>query len=207
MARGTSLADITPRPLEHPVPWKGNRSHETYGLYCSRYAAALAPHPGGSGGSAPPPFPVGLGMPRPLQGVKALGWGKTAKNHPRDNGGGSGDCHQHPLSFQLPAPHPPCPGYLLRGEGGRAPAPLFPFPAWQTLGAGGLGRTRGRQRGRSAWADAARGTGQGCPCSSRGGGAAPHSGRAPALAAPTPWGWWQGWPTAPANSRCLSARR
>ncbi|XP_074997382.1 uncharacterized protein LOC142078565 isoform X3 [Calonectris borealis] len=35
MARGTSLTDIAPRPLEPVVPWKGNRSHETYSLYCS----------------------------------------------------------------------------------------------------------------------------------------------------------------------------
>ncbi|XP_052644998.1 uncharacterized protein LOC128142734 isoform X1 [Harpia harpyja] len=32
IARGTSLTDIAPRPV---VPWKGNRSHETYSLYCS----------------------------------------------------------------------------------------------------------------------------------------------------------------------------
>ncbi|XP_029871043.1 uncharacterized protein LOC115341765 isoform X1 [Aquila chrysaetos chrysaetos] len=35
IARGTSLTDIAPRPIEPVVPWKGNRSHETYSLYCS----------------------------------------------------------------------------------------------------------------------------------------------------------------------------
>ncbi|XP_072712524.1 uncharacterized protein [Ciconia boyciana] len=35
IARGTSLTDIAPRPIEPVVPWRGNRSHETYSLYCS----------------------------------------------------------------------------------------------------------------------------------------------------------------------------
>ncbi|XP_042648394.1 uncharacterized protein LOC116960212 isoform X2 [Tyto alba] len=35
LARGTSLTDIAPRPLEPVVPREGNRSHETYSLYCS----------------------------------------------------------------------------------------------------------------------------------------------------------------------------
>ncbi|KAM6382929.1 transmembrane protein 116-like isoform 1-T1 [Alca torda] len=35
VARGTSTTDIAPRPIEPVVPWKGNRSHETYSLYCS----------------------------------------------------------------------------------------------------------------------------------------------------------------------------
>ncbi|XP_076219858.1 transmembrane protein 116-like isoform X1 [Aptenodytes patagonicus] len=35
IARGTSLTNIAPRPIEPVVPWKGNRSHETYSLYCS----------------------------------------------------------------------------------------------------------------------------------------------------------------------------
>ncbi|KAM6284655.1 transmembrane protein 116-like isoform 6-T6 [Spheniscus humboldti] len=35
IAHGTSLTNIAPRPIEPVVPWKGNRSHETYSLYCS----------------------------------------------------------------------------------------------------------------------------------------------------------------------------
>ncbi|XP_074725695.1 uncharacterized protein LOC141943888 isoform X3 [Strix uralensis] len=35
IARGTSRTDIAPRPLEPVEPGRGNRSHETYSLYCS----------------------------------------------------------------------------------------------------------------------------------------------------------------------------
>ncbi|CAN0020559.1 unnamed protein product [Bubo scandiacus] len=35
IARGTSRTDIVPRPLEPVEPGRGNRSHETYSLYCS----------------------------------------------------------------------------------------------------------------------------------------------------------------------------
>ncbi|KAM6089771.1 uncharacterized protein LJ206_004075 [Theristicus caerulescens] len=35
IARGTSLTDIAPKPIEPGVLWKGNRSRETYSLYCS----------------------------------------------------------------------------------------------------------------------------------------------------------------------------
>ncbi|XP_075598935.1 uncharacterized protein LOC142600017 [Balearica regulorum gibbericeps] len=35
IAHGTSLTDIAPKSIEPIVPWKGNRSHETYSLYCS----------------------------------------------------------------------------------------------------------------------------------------------------------------------------
>lgn len=43
IARGTSVTDVAPRPIEPVVPWKGNRSHETYSLYCSRYVTGLPP--------------------------------------------------------------------------------------------------------------------------------------------------------------------
>ncbi|XP_051481224.1 uncharacterized protein LOC127387201 [Apus apus] len=43
VARGTSLSDIAPRPLEPPLPWKGNSSNETYSLYCS--SCLLLIHP------------------------------------------------------------------------------------------------------------------------------------------------------------------
>lgn len=43
IAHGTSLTNIAPRPIEPVVPWKGNHSHETYSLYCSRYTAMLPP--------------------------------------------------------------------------------------------------------------------------------------------------------------------
>ncbi|KAM6100986.1 transmembrane protein 116-like [Pterocles gutturalis] len=46
VARGTSVTDIAPRPLEPVVPWKGNGSHPTYSLYCSRYTAVLPPAEG-----------------------------------------------------------------------------------------------------------------------------------------------------------------
>ncbi|PKK17934.1 putative LOC102092104 [Columba livia] len=35
VARGTSVTDIAPRPIEPIVPGKGNSSNETYSLYCS----------------------------------------------------------------------------------------------------------------------------------------------------------------------------
>jgi len=43
IARGTSVTDIAPKPLEPIVPWKGNGSHETYSLYCSRYTNVPPP--------------------------------------------------------------------------------------------------------------------------------------------------------------------
>ncbi|KAM6420994.1 uncharacterized protein J5M81_000509 [Pluvialis apricaria] len=35
IARGTSITDIAPKHIEPIAPWKGNRSDETYSLYCS----------------------------------------------------------------------------------------------------------------------------------------------------------------------------
>lgn len=43
IARGTSLTDIAPKPIQPGVP--SNRSNETYSLYCSRCRTSLTTQP------------------------------------------------------------------------------------------------------------------------------------------------------------------
>lgn len=144
------------------------------------------PTPRGEPGVGTPCLPNGLGHATGTPpGGGSFGVGEGIKKCPREDAVALGDRHQHPLSLQLPAPHPPCPGYLLPGERCRVPIPptgpsprlAAPDPAAQTLpGAGGLGRTLRGQRVHGVWADADGRSGQGCPCWSGGRGAAPSPG-------------------------------
>lgn len=206
IARGTSITDIAPRPIEPVEPWKGNCSNETYSLYCSRYPD----REGGAGGGHPSPFPTGLGTP---PGGEGFGVREGIKTCPGEDAMALGDRHQHPLSFQLPAPHPPCPGYLLRGERCREPVPSPP-PADPNAAKGGWAQKDTRKAAGPRWMLLG-GSGQGCPHSSSGRGAAPSPGAGCSRAV----GFvarlspcrrsrsGQFWPTAPLISHCLAVRR
>lgn len=157
IARGTSLTDIAPKPIQPSVP--SNRSNETYSLYCSRCSTSLAARPQQGArsrhhaGTTRLPSWVGWeGSHRAnLRVGKGLGVGDGIRKCHGDGAVASGAHHPHPLPFQLPAPHSPFPGSLLPGErcGSR------PFPTCK----GGLEGWLGRQRVHGAWENAGGGMG------------------------------------------------
>lgn len=75
IARGTSLTDIAPKPIQPVVP--SNRSNETYSLYCSRCSTSLAARPR-EGARSRPRAPSQPGWARHSPVLRKLPPGQTS---------------------------------------------------------------------------------------------------------------------------------
>lgn len=202
IARGTSLTDIAPKPIQPSVP--SNRSNETYSLYCSRCSTSLATWPREGARSRHHAGTTCLsswfgweGSPQGKpQGGEGFGGGKQNQKVPR------GRC----CGIRSP---PPCTFcrfsclLLIRRSqdlcyqvSAAGPVPSPPARGGWKGGWEGSGFTVHGKMLEEGW-------GRSCPHRSRGRGAAPSSSTAPVPGACSIWGC----PTAPLFSRCLSVRR